>query len=106
MVKRGEVWLVALDPTVGSEIEKTRPCLVVSPDELNGILRRIIVAPLTSGSHPAPFRITSTFRGKAGLILLDQIRTIDRERLVRRLGKIDVATINATLAVLGGMFSE
>lgn len=106
MVKRGEVWLVALDPTVGSEIQKTRPCLVVSPDELNGILRRTIVAPITSGSHPAPFRIASTFRRRSGLILLDQIRTVDRRRMVTRLGVMDANTVEATLQVLAGMFGS
>lgn len=96
---------MTLDPTVGSEIQKTRPCLVVSPDELNGVLRRTIVAPLTSGSHPAPFRVPVLFRGRSGLILLDQIRTVDRKRLVTRLGTIDSATVTATLSVLTGMFT-
>ena len=75
-MRRGEVWLVTLDPTVGSEIKKTRPCLVISPDELNRIMRRVIIAPLTSGSHPAPFRVATQFRDRSGLILLDQIRTV------------------------------
>ena len=105
-MKRGEVWLVTLDPTVGSEIQKTRPCLIVSPDELNGILRRIIVAPMTSRSHPAPFRVPTTFRRKPGLILLDQIRTVDRKRLVTRMGVVDQAALAAALAVLVGMFGE
>lgn len=105
-MKRGDVWLVSLDPTVGSEIQKTRPCLVVSPDELNGILRRIIVAPITGGSHPAPFRVPTTFRGKPGLILLDQIRTVDRARLVTRMGVIDEPALAAALAVLVRMFGE
>ena len=105
-MKRGEVWLVALDPTVGSEIQKTRPCLVVSPDELNGIVRRVIVAPMTSGSHPAPFRVPSTFRNKPGLILLDQIRTVDRKRLVTLRGGMDKATVDEALAVLQMLFSH
>jgi mRNA interferase MazF len=104
-VKRGDVWLVALDPTIGSEIQKTRPCIVVSPDELNRILRRVIVAPLTSGSHPAPFRISTEFRQKSGLILLDQIRTVDRQRLIKRLGSVDTATIEMTLKILTSMFA-
>lgn len=104
-MKRGEVWLVSLDPTVGSEIQKTRPCLVLSPDDLNGVLRRTIVAPLTSGSHPAPFRVPVTFRRKSGLILLDQIRTVDRARLVTRLGALQPATVAAALSVLTGMFA-
>ena len=105
-MKRGEVWLVTLDPTVGSEIQKTRPCLIVSPDELNGILRRVIVAPMTGGSHPAPFRIAATFREKSGLILLDQIRTVDRKRLVKRLGAIGDSTLSTALTVLGDLFTR
>lgn len=106
MVKRGEVWLAALDPTIGSEIQKTRPCLVISPDELNEHLRTIIVAPMTTGSRPAPFRIAVRFKGKEGLILPDQMRTIDRHRLVKRLGRVDAATLGATLAVLAELFAE
>lgn len=105
-MKRGEVWLVTLDPTVGSEIQKTRPCLIVSPDELNGIARRVIVAPMTSGSHPAPFRVGSIFRDKPGLILLDQIRTVDRKRLVACRGMIDARTLNNALAVLRKLFGS
>ena len=106
MVKRGEVWLAALDPTIGSEIQKTRPCLVISPDELNEHLRTIIVAPMTTGSRPAPFRIAVRFKGKEGLILPDQMRAIDRRRLVKRLGRVDAATLSATLAVLAELFAE
>jgi mRNA interferase MazF len=80
LVRRGEVWLAALDPTVGAEIQKTRPCLIVSPDELNKVLATLIVAPLTTGSHPARFRVPVRFRGRDGLILPDQIRTIARQR--------------------------
>lgn len=105
VVKRGEVWLAALDPTVGSEIQKTRPCLVISPDELNAHLRTAIVAPMTTGSHPAPFRIAVSFKGKSGLILPDQMRTIDRARLVKRMGRIDAQTLRAVLDVLGEMFA-
>lgn len=104
-MKRGEVWLVALDPTVGSEIQKTRPCLIVSPDELNKIIRRVVVAPLTSGSHPAPFRVPVSFRRRPGLILLDQIRAVDRARFVTQLGALDQTTANKALAVLKDMFS-
>lgn len=106
MVKRGEIWLAALDPTVGREIQKTRPCLIISPDEMNASLRTAIVAPLTTGSHPAPFRVALRFRGKEGLILLDQIRTLDRARLVKRTGKADAATLRAVLGVLGELFGE
>lgn len=106
MVKRGEVWLAALDPTIGSEIQKTRPCLIVSPDELNAHLRTMIVAPLTTGSRPAPFRVSVRFRGKEGLILPDQLRTIDRARLTARLGRLDDSTLTKTMQVLTSMFSE
>ena len=105
-MKRGEVWLCALDPTVGSEIRKTRPCVIVSPDELNDRLRTAIVAPMTTGSRPAPFRVAVTFQGKTGLILPDQMRTVDRERLVKRMGKIDTLAIEAVLMVLGCMFAK
>ena len=100
MVKRGDVWLCALDPTVGSEIQKTRPCVIVSPDELNGRLRTVIVAPMTTGSRPAPFRVAVTFQGKDGLILPDQLRTVDRERLVKRRGTIDAGTLAALTRVM------
>ncbi|WP_227698567.1 type II toxin-antitoxin system PemK/MazF family toxin [Sphingomonas hengshuiensis] len=103
-MKRGEIWLAALDPTIGSEIQKTRPCLVVSPDEMNAHLRTAIVAPMTTGSRPAPFRVSVTFKGKTGLILPDQMRTIDKARLVKRMGRVDAATLRAVLEVLGEMF--
>ena len=106
MVKQGEVWLVALDPTVGSEIQKSRPCLVVSPDELNAHRRLALVAPMTTGSRPARFRVSVTFQGKQGLILPDQIRTADRDRFRKRLGRVDAATLRATLTVLREMFEE
>ena len=106
MVKRGEGWLVTRDPIVGSEILKTRPCVVVSPNELNGILRRTIVAPITSGSHPAPSRVPVTFLRRSEPVLLDQIRTVDRARLLKRLGVLEQGTVTAALAVLAGMFEE
>jgi mRNA interferase MazF len=105
-VKRGEVWLVNLDPTVGSEIQKTRPCVVISPPEMHDYLRTAIVAPLTTGSHPAPFRVAVRHGGKNGLILLDQIRTIDKVRLVKRAGAIAPRVLGATLAALGEIFAE
>ena len=104
MVKRGEVWLCALDPTVGSEIQKTRPCVIVSPDELNERLRTMIVAPMTTGSRPAPFHVAVTFHGKAGLILLDQLRTVDRDRLIKSAGKIGIETLKAVLRTVTAMF--
>jgi mRNA interferase MazF len=105
MVKRGEVWLAALDPTLGSEIQKTRPCLIVSPDEMNTHLRTATVVPLTSGSRPAPFRVAVTFKGKSGLLLVDQMRTLDRVRLVKRMGRVDAVILRETLAVLREMFA-
>jgi mRNA interferase MazF len=106
MVKRGEIWLAALDPTVGSEIQKTRPCLVVSPEEMNAHLRTAIVAPMTTGSRAAPFRVPVRFKGKDGLVLPDQMRTIDSARLVKRMGKVDATTLGAVLNVLAEMFGE
>lgn len=105
-MRRGEVWLCTLDPTVGGEIRKTRPCLVISPDGLNQRLQTVIVAPLTSGTRLTRFRVPADFAGTPGLILPDQLRTLDKARLVRRLGRVDRAALRATLAVLGEMFSE
>jgi len=102
---RGDIFLVNLDPTVGREIRKTRPCVVVSPDELNAHLATFIVAPLTTGSHPYPFRIPSKVAGKTGHIVLDQLRTVDRRRLVRRIGRLSPAALNSTLSVLQEMFA-
>ena len=101
----GEIWLAQLDPTVGSEIQKTRPCVVVSPDEMNAHLRTVIVAPMTTGSRPARFRIPVTFQGKQGFVLLDQIRTLDGMRLVKRLGTLRASTLSATLSTLQAMFA-
>jgi mRNA interferase MazF len=101
VVKRGEVHLVALDPTIGSKIQKTRPCLIISPDTMD--LCTVIVAPLAKGAHPAPFRISVKFQGKEGRILLDQIRCVDRSRLVKRLGTLPMTRV---LTVLRGMFEE
>jgi mRNA interferase MazF len=105
-VQRGEVWLAALDPTIGAEIQKTRPCVVVSPPEMHDFLRTVTVAPMTTGSRPAPYRITLRFRGKDGLILLDQLRTLDKLRLVRRLGVVTGNTLRLTLAASREMFEE
>src|SRR4051795_8932846 len=97
MVVRGEVWLVGLDPTLGSEIQKTRPCVVVSPPELHDHLRTVIVAPMTSKGRPAPVRVPVTFKRKQGLILLDQIRTVDKIRLVKKEGSVADYTLMDTL---------
>jgi mRNA interferase MazF len=106
VVKRGEIWLAALDPTIGSEIRKTRPCVIVSPSEMHDYLRTAIVAPMTTGSRPAPFRIPVTFEGKKGLILLDQIRTLDKRRLAKRLGAVAPKTLSAALATLQMVFAD
>lgn len=104
-VQRGDVFLVALNPTKGQEIRKTRPCLVVSPDELNGHMGTFIVAPLTTGARAYPFRIPCSFQGKQGHVVPDQLRTVDRERLLTRLGSIDAETLQKTLEVLQAMFA-
>jgi len=103
-VRRGDVYLVTLNPTRGREIRKTRPCVVVSPDELNAHMGTFIVAPLTSGSHPYPFRVSCRFGGKAGHVILDQIRTVDEERLGKRLGALTAVTMTKVLGVLQAMF--
>jgi mRNA interferase MazF len=102
--RRGEVHLISLDPTRGSEIRKTRPCLVVSPDELNMHLHTVIVAPMTTASQDYPFRVTCRFQNKTGHVVLDQIRTVDRERLVRRLGRLSPPTCERVFTVLQEMF--
>lgn len=104
-VTRGEVWLAALDPTIGSEIQKTRPCVVISPPEMHDWLRTVTVAPMTTGSQPAPFRIPIIFKRKSGLVLLDQIRTLDKVRLVARLGAAEAATLKRILETLQELFS-
>ena len=106
MVKRGEIWLAALDPTVGSEIQKTRPCVIVSPSEMHDYLKTVIVAPMTTGSKPAPYRVAVTFRRKTGLILLDQIRTIDKTRLVKKMGATTNQTLTDLLQTLQEVFTE
>ena len=104
-MKAGEIWLAQLDPTLGSEIKKTRPCVVISPDDMNAHLRTVIVAPMTTGARPARFRIALSFQGKQGLIVLDQIRTLDRVRLVKRLGALRAPTLALTLQALQNMFA-
>ncbi|MBS7780915.1 type II toxin-antitoxin system PemK/MazF family toxin [Acidovorax sp. CCYZU-2555] len=106
MVKRGEIWQVNLDPTVGSEIQKSRPCVVVSPAEMNAALRTVIVAPMTSKGFAAPFRVPVTHGGTKGLIVLDQLRTVDKVRLVKKLGSVSARTLSATLAALQETFAE
>jgi len=102
---RGDVYLVGLNPTQGSEIRKTRPCVVVSPDELNALMGTYIVVPMTTGGHTYPFRVACQFEGKAGHIVVDQIRTVDRQRLEKRLGSVEPETLSAVLDVLLEMFA-
>ncbi len=104
--KRGDVFLIELDHAVGREIQKARPCVVVSPNELNSELGAYIVAPLTTGGHPYPFRTPCRFLKKDGHIVLEQIRTVDRRRLLRRMGRIPAPTLSKALAVLREMFAE
>jgi len=106
VVSRGEVHLVRLDPTLGSEIRKTRPCVVVSPDELNAHLRTAIVAPMTTGGQAYPWRVGCRFQRQAGFVALDQLRTVDAERLVKRLGRLTPETTAAVLRVLQEMFAD
>ena len=106
MVARGDIWLAALDPAVGSEIRKTRPCVVVSPPEMHDHLRTVIVAPMTTGSRPGPYRIPVIHAGKKGLILLDQIRTLDKARLARKWGAVNARTLSAALRTLQEVFGE
>ena len=103
---RFDVYLVSLDPTIGSEIRKTRPCLVVSPDEANRTLRTVLVAPMTTNGRLYPTRVACEFAGQEGMIALDQMRAMDRARLVRRLGAIDEATAEAVLHVLATTFAR
>jgi mRNA interferase MazF len=102
---RGEVYLVQLDPTRGSQIRKTRPCLVVSPDELNAHLRTVVVAPMTSGGQAYPWRVQCRFQGQTGFVATDQLRTVDTERLTRRLGRLASNSMTVVLAVLREMFA-
>ena len=106
IVRLGDVFLVELNPTRGSEIRKTRPCVIVSPDELNSHLRTFIVAPLTSGKHTYPFRVSCRFQNRSGHVVLYQIRTVDRERLVRRLGRLSAPAIERSLSILQEMFAH
>lgn len=103
--RRGDVCLINLNPTRGREIRKMRPCVVVSPDELNAHLRTFIVAPMTTGSHPYPFRVPCRFAGKVGHVVLDQLRTVDQERVVRPLGRLGAGTLARVLAALQEMFA-
>jgi len=106
VVRRFDVFLVSLDPTRGREIKKTRPCLIVSPDEMNQHIGTVIVAPMTTRGRDYPTRVPCTFQGKRGQVVLDQVRTVDKSRLVRRLGAVSAKAQNAVLRILQEMFAE
>ena len=106
VVKRFDVYLVSLDPTVGSAIKKTRPCLIISPDEMNRHIATAIVAPMTTQGQSYPTRVVCRFQGKAGQIVLDQMRTVDKARLIKRLGHISSPEQKTVLSVLAEMFAE
>ena len=103
--RRFDIYLINLDPTIGSEIKKVRPCVVVSPDEMNGHIRTVIVAPMTTKGHPYPTRVRCRFAGKQGEIALDQIRAVDKSRLVKRIGKLQSATQQQVLLTLAEIFA-
>jgi mRNA interferase MazF len=105
VASRFDVFLVRLDPTEGRKIRKTRPCLIVSPDEMNQHIDPVIVAPMTSKGRPYPTRVAVRFKGKSGQIVLDQIRTVDKSRLGKRLGKIDETTKGLVLNLLAELFA-
>jgi mRNA interferase MazF len=105
IVSRGEIWLINLDPTIGSEIKKTRPCIVVSPQELNDYLRTVVIAPMTSKGRSAGFRVPLAHDGKKGLILLDQIRAVDKARFIKKVGEASPKTLIAFLGVLQEAFA-
>ncbi len=104
-VKRFDVYLVNLDPTQGSEIKKTRPCVVISPDEMNRYIRTVIIAPMTTKGRNYPTRVNCVFQKKEGQIVLDQIRTVDKSRLVKKLGSLNPSTQEEVLYVLSEMFA-
>jgi mRNA interferase MazF len=106
LVSRGEIWLVTLDPTIGSEIKKSRPCVIVSPPEMHDYLRTVIVAPMTTKSRPAPFRVPLSHGGKKGLLLLDQIRAVDKVRLAKKMGSVSAKTLNIALDTLQEVFAK
>lgn len=106
VVRRFDVYLVNLDPTIGSEIKKTRPCLVISPDEMNRWIRTIIIAPMTTKGRPYPTRVFCQFQGKEGQVVLDQIRTVDRSRLIRKLGRLSDSEQDEVLSTLAEMFAR
>ena len=105
VIDRFDVYLINLDPTIGSEIQKTRPCLIISPDEMNRHIATVIVAPMTTKGRPYPTRVPVRFQGKAGQIVLDQIRAVDKARLVKQLGRVNPQVQGEVLALLAEMFA-
>ena len=105
VIKRFEVYLINLDPTIGSEIRKARPCLIISPDEMNRYIATAIVAPMTTKGRGYPTRVQCSFKGKEGQVVLDQLRTVDKSRLVQKLGRIDQQTQEEVLSILAEMFA-
>ena len=106
VVRRFDVWLVNLDPTIGREIRKTRPALIVSPDEMNEAISTVIIAPMTTKGRDYPTRVPCAFQGKSGQVVLDQLRTVDRQRLVKQLGMIDTGTAETVLEKLAELFAR
>ena len=105
MVKRGEVYLINLDPTIGSEIQKTRPCVIVSPNEMNKYIRTVIIAPMTTNIRSCKSRVKVKFNGKNGQVMLDQLRTMDKQRLIKKLGILSTKEIKHVLSLLQEMFT-
>jgi len=105
VINRFDVCLINLDPTIGSEIQKTRPCLIISPDEMNRHIRTVIVTPMTTAEKDYPTRVKCKFKKKRGQIVLDQIRTIDKTRLIKKIGKIDPETQIEVISVLQRLFA-
>ncbi len=104
-VSRFDVYLISLDPTQGYEIQKTRPCLIVSPDEMNRYIKTVIIAPMTTRGRDYPTRVTCSFQGRSGQIVLDQIRTVDKSRLVKKLGRISKPAQHKVFTILQEMFA-
>jgi mRNA interferase MazF len=104
VVNRFDIYIVSLDPTQGSEIKKSRPCVVISPDEMNHNINTVIIAPMTSSSKKYPTRVPIEFQGKKGQIVLDQIRTVDKKRLIKKIGRVKQATYEKALSILQEMF--
>ncbi len=105
-IKQYDVFLITLDPTIGHEIKKSRPCVILSPDEMNKYISTIIIAPMTMQSHPYPSRVSVKFKGKNGWVVLDQIRTVDKRRLIKKLGEIDHNTINSIKSTIKKMLVD